>query len=99
MRFVPRTWPLLHSWLLYPAILCGQHSLEIFCLGVFLAFAGHFAMVEISGAVWMQVLISLLGILIMIAAAAMITWYKKIEGRSPSMRPKQPDADLAGGEA
>ena len=39
-------------------------------------------MVEISGAVWMQVLISLLGILIMIAAAAMITWYKKIEGRS-----------------
>jgi hypothetical protein len=99
VRFVPRTWPLLHSWLLYPAILCGQHSLEIFCLGVFLAFAGHFAMVEISGAVWMQVLISLLGILIMIAAAAMITWYKKIEGRSPSTRPKQPDADLAGGEA
>jgi hypothetical protein len=35
----------------------------------------------------------------MIAAAAMITWYKKIEGRSPSTRPKQPDADLAGGEA
>ena len=25
-----------------PAILCGQHSLEIFCLGVFLAFAAHF---------------------------------------------------------
>jgi hypothetical protein len=99
VRFVPRTWPLLNSWALYPAILCGQHSLEIFCLGVFLAFAGHFAMVEISGAVWMQVLISLLGILIMIAAAAMITWYKKIEGRSPSTRPKQPDADLAGGEA
>jgi hypothetical protein len=99
VRFVPRTWPLLNSWALYPAIICGQHSLEIFCLGVFLAFAGHFAMVEISGAVWMQVLISLLGILIMIAAAAMITWYKKIEGRSPSTRPKQPDADLAGGEA
>jgi hypothetical protein len=99
VRFVPRTWPLLNSWALYPAILCGQHSLEIFCLGVFLAFAGHFAMVEISGAVWMQVLISLLGILIMIAAAAMITWYKKIEGRSPSTRPKPPDADLAGGEA
>jgi hypothetical protein len=99
VRFVPRTWPLLNSWALYPAIICGQHSLEIFCLGVFLAFAGHFAMVEISGAVWMQVLISLLGILIMIAAAAMITWYKMIEGRSPSTRPKQPDADLAGGEA
>jgi Tfp pilus assembly protein FimT len=66
---------------------------------VFLAFAGHFAMVEISGAVWMQVVISLLGILIMIAAAALITWYKKVEGRSPGARPKSADADLAGGEA
>jgi hypothetical protein len=99
VRFVPRTWPMLNSWALYPAILCGQHSLEIFCLGVFLAFAGHFAMVEISGAVWMQVVISLLGILIMIAAAALITWYKKVEGRSPGARPKSADADLAGGEA
>jgi hypothetical protein len=99
VRFVPRTWPMLNSWGFYPAILCGQHSLEIFCLGVFLAFAGHFAMVEISGAVWMQVLISLLGILIMITAAAMITWYKRIQGRSPTSRSKPPDADLAGGEA
>jgi hypothetical protein len=99
VHFVPRTWSMLNSWGFYPAILCGQHSLEIFCLGVFLAFAGHFAMVEISGAVWMQVLISLLGIVVMIATAALITWYKRIEGRSPSSRSKSPDADLAGGEA
>ena len=99
VRFVPRTWPMLESWTLYPAILCGQHSLEIFCLGVFLAFAGHFALVDISGAFWMQVVISLLGIVIMIAAAALVTWYKDLEGRSPGPRPKSPDADLAGGEA
>jgi hypothetical protein len=99
VRFVPRTWPLLNSWILYPAIMCGQHSLEIFCLGVFLAFAAHFAMVEISGAIWLQVLTSMLGILIMIATAALITWYKNLEGRSPGSRPKTPDADLAGGEA
>ena len=61
--FIPRDWPPLNSRALYPAILCGQHSLEIFCLGVFLAFAGHFAMVEISGALWMQVVISVVGIL------------------------------------
>ena len=66
VRFVPRDWPRLNSWGFYPAIICGQHSLEIFCLGVFLAFAGHFAMVEVSGAIWMQVLISVLGILLMI---------------------------------
>jgi hypothetical protein len=97
--FVPRTWPMLQSWTLYPAILCGQHSLEIFCLGVFLAFAGHFALVDISGAFWMQVVISVLGIVAMIATAALITWYKNLEGRSPGPRPKSPDADLAGGEA
>jgi hypothetical protein len=99
VRFVPRTWPMLNSWILYPAILCGQHSLEIFCLGVFLAFAGHFALVEISGAFWMQVMISLLGVAAMIATAALITWYKNLEGRSPGPRSRPLDADLAGGEA
>jgi hypothetical protein len=99
VRFVPRTWPMLGSWILYPAILCGQHSLEVFCLGVFLSFAGHFALVEISGAFWVQVAISLSGIAAMIATAALLTWYKNLEGRSPGQRSKSPDADLAGGEA
>jgi hypothetical protein len=99
VRFVPRTWPGLNSWIARPAIICGQHSLEIFCLGVFLAFAGHFALVEISGAFWMQVAISLAGIVAMIATAALLTWYKQLEGRSPVSRSKPPDADLAGGEA
>jgi hypothetical protein len=98
--FVPRDWPPLKSWWAWPAIICGQHSLAIFCIGVFLSFAAHFAMVEISGAFWMQVLVSALGILIMVAVAALLTWYKKTEGRSSGSRPKRaPDADLAGGEA
>jgi hypothetical protein len=46
------------------------------------------------------VLASALGILIMIAAAGLLTWYKRAEGRSPTSGPKKPpDADLAGGEA
>jgi hypothetical protein len=99
VRFFPQNSPLLTSWALYPAIICGQHSLEIFCLGIFLAFAGHFVMVEVSGAIWMQVLISALGILIMIGTAALIMWYKSVEGRGPTTRPKSANADLAGGEA
>ena len=47
--FVKADWPGLKSPWFKPAILCGQHSLEIFCLGVFLAFAAHFVMVEIYG--------------------------------------------------
>ena len=100
VRYVPRDWPALKSPVLRPAILCGQHSLEIFCLGVFLAFVGHFAIAEIAGGgAWAQIVASMLGILVMIAAAWLITWYKGVEGRSPGSRSKPPDADLAGGEA
>ena len=66
---------------LRPAILCGQHSLEIFCLGVFLAFAAHFAKVEISPGIPMQILVSVLGILIMIGVAWLLTWYKGATAR------------------
>ena len=99
VRFVPRDWPGLKSPILRPAIICGQHSLEIFCLGVFLAFAGQFIISEYSGGPLVQVAISLAGILIMTGTANLISWYKVVEGRSPSSRVKPPDADLAGGEA
>src|ERR1700691_5766537 len=99
VRFVPRDWPGLKSPILQPAIRCGQHSLEIFCLGVFLAFAGQFIISEWSGGPLVQTGLSLLGILIMVATASLISWYRKIEGRSPTSRVKPPDADLAGGEA
>jgi hypothetical protein len=99
VRFVPRDWPGLKWPILQPAIRCGQHSLEIFCLGVFLAFAGQFIISEYSGGPLIQIAISLTGIIIMIATANLISWYKVIEGRSPGSRVKQPDADLAGGEA
>ncbi len=99
VHFVPRDWPALRSKYLKPAIICGQHSLEIFCFGVFLAFAAHFAKVQISGGIAMQIAVSLLGILAMIAAAWLFSWYNSAEGRKPGARPKTPDADLAGGEA
>jgi hypothetical protein len=99
VRFIPRDWPALHSPWLYPAILCGQHSLEIFCLGVFLAFAAHFVMVEFYGGVYMQVLLSVAGIAIMIATAMLFAWYKQMEGRGSGTPKRPPDADLAGGEA
>lgn len=97
VRIVPRDWPRLRSWWLRPAIVCGQHSLEIFCLGVFLSFAAHFAMVEIDPGVGMQIALSLLGIVLMVATAALISWYKHVEGRSPRSRPGPPGATLVGG--
>jgi hypothetical protein len=99
VRFVRSDWPALQSIWFRPLILCGQHSLEIFCLGIFLSFAGHFVFTELSDRVVTQVLVSALGVAIMVAAAALISWYKDIEGRSPGSRSKPPDADLAGGGA
>jgi hypothetical protein len=47
----------------------------------------------------MQIFISMLGILVMVGIAWLISWYKTIEGRGSGSRPKPPEADLAGGEA
>lgn len=98
--FVPRDWPPLRSAWLRPAILCGQHSLEIFCLGVFLAFAAHFAKVEISPGIPMQILVSVLGILIMVAVAWLLSWYKGATARKVAARPVDRGAKPSlGGEA
>jgi hypothetical protein len=95
VRFLPKDWPPLKSIWLRPLILCGQHSLEIFCLGVFLAFAGHFVLAEVRSGPLMQVVVSLAGILIMSAMAWVISWYK----RSADKDGKKGigNADMAGG--
>ncbi|WP_407157825.1 OpgC domain-containing protein [Bradyrhizobium sp. STM 3557] len=95
--FLPRTWPGLKSAWLRPLIVCGQHSLEIFCLGVFLAFAGHFILAEVSGGAVMHALISLSGILIMWGVASLISWYKHEADKGATRKAVRSNADLAGG--
>ncbi|MEY9180135.1 hypothetical protein ABIG06_002057 [Bradyrhizobium sp. USDA 326] len=98
VRFLPRDWPGLKSPWLRPLILCGQHSLEIFCLGVFLAFAGHFILAEVSGGAAMHALISLSGVLIMWGVAWVISWYKRVADKSGAKTKNAVgNADLAGG--
>lgn len=99
VRFVPRNWPGLKNRIFHPAVVSGQHSLAVFCLGVFLAFAAHFVLTEVSSRLWVQIVVSALGIAIMFGTAILLSWYKKVEERSPGSRAKAADADLAGGEA
>ncbi len=90
--------PLFRSPFAEPVILCGQHSLNIFCLGIFLSFLGHFVLVEISQALLMHVAVSAAGVLIMFGTAYFLTWSKqrrrpagegaKITGRSPHAAPQ-----------
>jgi hypothetical protein len=97
VRFLPRDWSGLKSRWLKPLILCGQHSLEIFCLGVFLAFAGHFILAEVGGGAGMHALISLCGILIMCGVAWLISWYKHVADKSAPKKSAIGNADMAGG--
>ena len=96
--FVPRDWPALRSPVFWPAIVCGQHSLETFCLGVFLAFAGHFVFIEVSNRLLMHVIVSVSGIIIMVAVAAMVSWYKRVERQGPGPRPPSAKPERAGGD-
>src|SRR5256885_3023921 len=71
-RYLPRHWaPLTSKWL-RPLILCGQHSLPIFCFGVFLSFGAHWILMQYTRGVWEQLVVSAGGIIIMIAAAGVL---------------------------
>ena len=96
---IPLHWSLLKSRWCWPAIVCGQHSLEIFCLGVFLSFAGHFVFTEVSNRVLTHIIVSLAGVVIMVAAASIISWYKKVERQGPGPRPPTTKTGYAEGNA
>jgi hypothetical protein len=59
-----------------PVILCGQHSLYVFCLGIVLAVLGHFVLSEFYGELPMQLIVNIVGFAVMIGTAALLAWYK-----------------------
>jgi hypothetical protein len=83
VRFVPADAAFLRSAWARPLIICGEHSLEIFCLGVFLSFTAHILLIEISSRIPFQVFVSLGGIVAMVALAGLMTWYKKLQSQAP----------------
>ncbi len=62
-----------------PLIVCGQHSLQVFCVGTFLSFAGHWILVQINGGNLMQIAVSVAGIGLMCGLAYGLAWYKRAE--------------------
>ena len=95
LRFVPAGWPGLQSRWLWPMILCGQRSLEIFCLGVALAFAGYFVLTETSAGLGLHFLVGICGILTMSAVAWLLSWYKHyVDKAGPRAKGKAPAAAI-----
>ena len=84
-RYVPHDWAALrNSDGCVPAILCGQHSLPIFCFGVFLSFAAHWILMQYTRGVWEQLVVSAAGIVIMIAIAWVLD--RAVAGARPVRR-------------
>lgn len=79
VRLMPRDWSGLEWRVFRPAILCGQQSLEVFCVGTFLSFAGHFVLVEVSDTIWMQIVVSVVGITLLTLLAWYRSWSKRID--------------------
>ena len=88
IKYVPKEWPGLEWKVFDPVIKCGQQSLAVFCVGVFLSFVAHFLLSLSSGSILVQILVSLAGIAIMTAVAYYISWSKRQDKPAKAAAPK-----------
>jgi hypothetical protein len=102
VHFVPRDAGFLRwrasSWV----VLCGQQSLQIFCLGILLSVLAHFVLAEYEGGLGMQLAANLAGVILMIATASLLAWYKTMDqaertraGTSTAAQPRGRAAGIA----
>lgn len=86
------TW--LAKWFARPVVLCGQHSLPVFCAGIFLSFLGRLAMEEQAG--WaVQAAVNITGIAVMVAVGALAAWYRQKGRTIQTPLPNMPRSDSA----
>ena len=78
-RWVPPRARFMESLPARPLVLCGRHSLEIFCLSILLSALGHFLMSEINAGFTMQIGVNVVGIAAMCLTAAMLDWYRMVQ--------------------
>ena len=98
IRFVPKDWSGLQWKIFDPLIVCGQQSLAVFCVGVFLSFVAHFELTLSSGSLFAQIFVSITGIAIMTVVAYYISWSKRQDKPQKPAAPKPvPSASAAPG--
>jgi hypothetical protein len=78
-RLIPIDAPGLKAAIWRPLIKCGQQSLEVFCVGIYLAFIAYFILQMTSDGVLAQLLVGSAGISIMTAVAYYRSWSKRVE--------------------
>ena len=86
VRFVPKNWAGLRSVMLRTVVVCGQRSLEVFCLGIFLSFVGHFILEMYSEKLVAQAAVSGAGLLLMTCVAFYRTWSLSLDASAASAK-------------
>jgi hypothetical protein len=84
VRIIPKDWAGLNRRLLRPLVLCGQRSLEVFCVGIFLSFVVHFVLEMYSDRLTAQIGVSLGGLMLMTCVASYRTWSRKLDAPPPT---------------
>jgi hypothetical protein len=83
---VSRTVPASARWLssrwAAPFVLCGQHSLPVFCTGIFLSFLGRLVMEEQDGW-WVQIPVNVIGALLLVGVGALAAYYREKSRPAP----------------
>jgi hypothetical protein len=72
-----------------PFLLCGRHSLEVFCLGILLSALAHTVLSEYDSGIAAQFAVNAAGIFVMALIAAMLDWYRSM-GRAPAAAGVEP---------
>ena len=81
VRLVPAGAAWLQGRLAAPFILAGQHSLPVFCVGIFLSFLGRLVL-EFWQEWEAQIAVNVAGALALTAVAALAAWYR-VKGARP----------------
>jgi hypothetical protein len=77
---------------LRPVLMCGRHSLYVFCFGIYLSFAAYVVLSHVNGSIAMQVATSVAGIVAMTGLAYLLSWYaaKQAVHKNPAPAPTGP---------
>ena len=98
VRLIPIDAPGLRAAIWRPLVKCGQQSLEVFCVGIYLSFVASLILQTTSDGIFAQLLAGAGGLAIMTAVAYYRSWSKRVEkpvdasGNHPTARRSSPAA-------
>ncbi|MDP1866499.1 MAG: OpgC domain-containing protein [Bradyrhizobium sp.] len=92
VRLIPIDAPGLRAAIWRPLVKCGQQSLEVFCVGIYLSFVASLILQTTSDGIFAQLLAGAGGLAIMTAVAYYRSWSKRME-KPVEARGNHPAAD------